>query len=287
MVDRSSEADEPELIKDPDEKARVEALNTLRQFDATIHELRRWLRTPSRRLRPSDISALHRVLMDRISEYAGVYRPAKIKIIGSRHAPPPADQVQRLVEELCDYLAENWEKKPSVHLAAYSLWRINWIHPFSDGNGRTARAVSYLTLCAHSGKELPGDLTIPEQIARNKAPYYKALEAADAELQRGRINLSILEQLLNSHLANQLYDFYQTVSGDRRVIAEIDQKELDLILEEAKNEGAEDRKAVIVKRSRERTGVLAWLEKHPALVSLIGTIVVAVIAGLFALFGKH
>ena len=77
MPDRSSEADEPELIEDERERARVEAENSLRQFDVAITELRSWLRTPDRRLRPSDILSLHRVLMERLSEYAGVYRPAK------------------------------------------------------------------------------------------------------------------------------------------------------------------------------------------------------------------
>ncbi|MBL8221394.1 MAG: Fic family protein, partial [Bryobacterales bacterium] len=28
------------------------------------------------------------------------------------------------------------------------MWRLNWIHPFFGGNGRTARSASYLVLCA-------------------------------------------------------------------------------------------------------------------------------------------
>jgi Fic family protein len=281
MADRSSEADEPELIEDPDERARVEAENTLRQFDAAIVELRKWLRNPSRRLRPSDISALHRVLMDRLSEYAGIYRPAKIKIRGSRHAPPPADEVQGLVEDLCDYVNRHWADKTPVHLAAYVLWRINWIHPFSDGNGRTARIVSYLILCANSGKELPGDLTIPEQISRNKQPYYAALEAADRELKKGNIEVSAIEELLNAHLANQLYDFYQTISGDRRAVGELPVEELDRILEEARNEGAEDRQAIYGRPpAPSRRGVMKWAEEHPAATGAIGAIIAAVIGWL-------
>ncbi len=102
MVDRASEADEPDLISDPEERARVEAENSLRQFDAAVVLLKKWLQTPSRRLRPSDILSLHRVLMERLSEYAGIYRPAKIKIKGSRHRPPEADEVPGLMEDLCD-----------------------------------------------------------------------------------------------------------------------------------------------------------------------------------------
>ncbi len=285
MADRSSEADEPELITDPDERARVEAENSLAQFDAAMTELKKWLRTPERRLRPSEISALHRVLMDRLSEYAGIYRPAKIKIKGSRHVPPPASEVAGLMEDLCDYLSKNWDSKTSTHLAAYVLWRVNWIHPFSDGNGRTARTVSYLILCAHSGKELPGDLTIPEQIARNKKPYYKALEAADFELKKGQIELSELEKLLNALLANQLYDFYQKASGDAATLDEVPKQELAEILEEARREGVEDRKAVFARQGTDGSGIFNWIERHQALTGLVGVIIAVVLTWLLTKFG--
>jgi fido (protein-threonine AMPylation protein) len=66
-------------------------------------------------------------------------------------------------------------------------------HPFTDGNGRTARAASYIVLCAHLGLRLPGSNTIPDQIAADKTPYYLALEAADAAAEQGHINVSQLE----------------------------------------------------------------------------------------------
>lgn len=100
-----------------------------------------------------------------------------------------------------------------MHLAAYLLWRINWIHPFDDGNGRTARAASYAILCIRLGYELPGTRTIPEQIAEDKAPYYKALEAADEAQKLNRVNVSLLEQLLEDHLANQLVAVHLKATG--------------------------------------------------------------------------
>jgi fido (protein-threonine AMPylation protein) len=50
------------------------------------------------------------------------------------------------------------------------MWRINWIHPFDDGNGRTARMASYAVLCVLLGYELPGTKAIFEQIAEHKTP---------------------------------------------------------------------------------------------------------------------
>ena len=84
-----------------------------------------------------------------------------------------------LSEHLCEYVNSNWSTKSALHLAAYVLWRLNWIHPFADGNGRTARTVSYVVLSIKLDGLLPGAPTIPDQIADDKQPYYLALEAAE------------------------------------------------------------------------------------------------------------
>ena len=81
-----------------------------------------------------------------------------------------------------------------IHLSAYVMWRINWIHPFTDGNGRTARATSYLVLSVGTGTLLPGTRTIPEQTIANCAAYYAALEEADeAWKERNVLDLSAME----------------------------------------------------------------------------------------------
>ncbi len=203
--ERHSKALEIELISDPEQRARQEAQNGLRQFDEVIEQTNYWLQ-PERpfRLRPSAILSLHRRALEGISSFAGVFRPGGIEIKGSKHRPPGAHLVPELVEELCDYVNEHWAKVPPLHLAAYTLWRMNWIHPFVDGNGRTSRAVSYLVLCVRLGYVLPGTTTIPEQISKNKDPYYKALEAADTANAAGRVDLAEMEKLLESLLAVQL-----------------------------------------------------------------------------------
>ena len=164
-----------ELLTDPDEIARREARNALLQFDAVIQLVDEALAAPqSFRLRPSTASDLNRLAIEGINQYPGVYRPHEIEIIGSKHAPPDWRKVPRLVEEMCDYVNDN-AGSPPIHLAAYTMWRINWIHPFSDGNGRTARALSYAVLCIRLGYRLPGTNTIPDQIAADKFPYCDAL----------------------------------------------------------------------------------------------------------------
>ncbi len=203
--DRHSRADEAEIITDPDALARREAQNTLTQYRAVTDMAESFLQ-PERpfKFRPSHLLHLHREALAGISQYAGNWRPAEIEIGGSKHKPPGAFQVPERIEDLCDYVNEKWTLKSALHLSAYVLWKLNWIHPFTDGNGRTSRAASYMILCIKLGYLLPGKLTIPEQISQNKAPYYKALEAADLAWEQGAIDLSAMKDLLSSMLARQL-----------------------------------------------------------------------------------
>src|SRR5579872_1285942 len=117
--DRHSEALETELISDPDEKARKEAKNGVRQFDAVIEQVEYWLQ-PERtfKLRPSAILSLNRLALEGLSMYPGVFRPARIEIQGSKHTPPGAHLVPELVEEMCDYVNASWDRSP-IHLASY------------------------------------------------------------------------------------------------------------------------------------------------------------------------
>ena len=277
MSSRHSEADEPSLVTDPKLVAQIESENALRQYDDAMALLDRKLSSDERRLRPSEILSLHRTLMDRISASAGNFRPAGVKIRGSKHEPPRAEDVARYVEELCDYVNDGWERRTSLHLASYILWRVNWIHPFADGNGRTARIISYLILCLHSGTRLPGTLTIPEQISRNKAPYYSALEDADAKSTGGGVDVSALEELVGNCLAAQLLDFYRKVSG-QPVGANLDaetRRELDRVLAEARTVPAGNATKL------PRIDVVGWIEKHPVITSAIAAILAALVLGTF------
>jgi Fic family protein len=91
---------------------------------------------------------------------------------------------------------------------------LNWIHPFADGNGRTARAVAYVIISAKLDSLLPGAPTIPEQITANKASYYNALEAADERLKAGAVDVSDLEKMLGAMLATQLLSAAKQARGE-------------------------------------------------------------------------
>jgi Fic family protein len=202
---RHSQALEAELIRDPELRALQEVQNGLKQFQLVVEMVESYL-DPDRpfKFRPSHLQNLQRVALMGLSGYAGNWRPSGIEIQGSKHAPPDPFRIPELIEEMCDYVNEKWTEKSPLHLASYVMWKLNWIHPFTDGNGRTSRAASYLILCLRLGYLLPGKLTIPEQIAADKTPYYKALEAADIAWGEGKIDLTGMKELLGSMLAAQL-----------------------------------------------------------------------------------
>jgi len=211
---RHSRADEPSLIEDQIQKAQAEALNGLRQFDAGRSLILTALeRGGPFRLRVSHLLGLQREALQGISQYAGNFRPAGVEIQGSKHQPPDNCFVPSLVEDLCDYVNENWEEKSAIHLASYVMWRLNWIHPFADGNGRTSRVMSYVVLCIKIGADLPGLPTIPDQIVKNRDPYFDALDAADAACLEGHVDVSKMETLLSGMLAKQLHGAYEQAGG--------------------------------------------------------------------------
>lgn len=214
--DRHSIAETPAILTDADEIARREAENGIRQFNLALDIIRDHVKDAERpfRLRSSVILRLHKSALDGLHPLAGTWRNTPVKIGGSLHQPPDEAFVSEEVELLCEYVNDNWKNTSAVHLCAYVLWKLNWIHPFSDGNGRTARAVAYVVLSIKLDSLLPGAPTIPEQIAGDKAPYYSALEAADLCLKAGNVDVSNLEQMLEGMLAKQLLNAAKEASGE-------------------------------------------------------------------------
>lgn len=142
-----------------------------------------------------------------LSDSAGQYRTGSVIITNSSHTPPPAADVPSHMKDLLAYLSKNWASAPASHLAAYALWRLCWVHPFEEGNGRTARAACMLILCYKHGAWLPGKEIIPKQIREDRAPYYAVLREADNHHEQSRrtsIDVSKAEDYLNDLLTKQL-----------------------------------------------------------------------------------
>ncbi len=200
---------------DEEQKTRLEAENGFRQLTQGIEIIRYYLE-PGRpfALRPGLILELQQIAVEGIESEPGQWRRTIVGIEKSAHAPPAPHLVPALVTEMCDYVNDNLHVKTAFYLAAYVMWRHNWIHPFVDGNGRTSRVLSYIVLSIMLGYVLPGSPTIPEQIQKNRNGYFHALMAADTAWRNSEIiDVSEMESLLTNMLGTQLLSVISQASG--------------------------------------------------------------------------
>lgn len=138
----------------------------------------------------------------------GVWRLCEVHVGSGPGAfqPPPSWSVPGLMNMFVDEVNRFWNETDPVYLAAYVLWRLNHIHPFVNGNGRTARVTCFFVLCLRMGGWIDMDVLLPELIRANRPEYVAALKHADATLGAGAIDLaplhSMLSRLLDEHTAN-------------------------------------------------------------------------------------
>lgn len=93
------------------------------------------------------ILRLHHLFCHAIDEeQAGQYRTEQVFITGTTYVPPVAAEVPGLMQEFLSEFAEKRKTLHPVQLAAYAHRRLVDIHPFQDGNGRTARLLMNLIL---------------------------------------------------------------------------------------------------------------------------------------------
>ncbi len=100
-----------------------------------------------RAIKEADILTLHRITLKGISDYwAGRYKTSQNRILGSKHKTTPPYRVNSEMGNLVYNLNSNPTKFNPIELAAFVHHEIVRIHPFIDGNGRTARLLCNLLL---------------------------------------------------------------------------------------------------------------------------------------------
>tara|TARA_R110002073_G_scaffold329479_2_gene511968 strand:- start:11809 stop:12429 length:621 start_codon:yes stop_codon:yes gene_type:complete len=189
----------------PAEKAQLETNNGVEQLDYIADLVTNY---KIEHVRESHLLGLHGIAVSSIYPCGGHYRDAlaQVYIEGSKHKVPEPALVPKYVTDLIEYLnSEEAHEQSAVHRAAYALWRFNWIHPFKGGNGRTARAMSYLILCMDIGAMIPGDVTVPSLIYKRRDGYVAALQVADAGVREtGEPDLSAMGELVTDVITKQM-----------------------------------------------------------------------------------
>jgi Fic family protein len=192
------EHEEPELYD------LVQERNLIRQYDLMTNCIEIGIKQGPMAFDKYLLWALNHVAVANISAFGGRYREEPIYV--GDHKPPHYKEVPDWMDRFISNVHENWYVWTPTELAAYGLWRLNWIHPFVEGNGRTARAACYYLLCARTGTLLPGRKILPERIRENRQGYEDALKAADEAWDDGDLDFTSMEAYLAPLVDAQLAD---------------------------------------------------------------------------------
>lgn len=126
-----------------------------------------------------------RVLAGSWANQAGRYRQNQNRVVDSAsrtelYLPPPPEQVPGLVTEMVSWLDSDATGLPVPVAAALAHVRLAGIHPFGDGNGRTARIIASLVM-HRGGYRLPQFTSLEEWWGRHVRDYYDAFQCLGTE----------------------------------------------------------------------------------------------------------
>ena len=177
----------------------------------------------------SDLLQSHKLMMDSLLNNAGSFRSSNVGVYGKdgvSHVAPPPYRVAELMGELFDWLAVTNEH-PLV-VSSIFHYEFEFIHPFSDGNGRIGRLWQSVILIAY--KDLFSYIPIESIVKENQQKYYDALEEA------GTVGEStpFIEFMLGSILQSLKQFLKQNAKSDQKSSLKSDQKILVLIKKDSK-----------------------------------------------------
>jgi Fic family protein len=117
----------------------------------------------------------------------GAYRPGQVQIARADHLPPEALHVPHYMQELVAFINEGHARKYDLIKVALAHHRFAWIHPFSNGNGRVVRMMTYALMIKYGfNVNVGGRVLNPTAVFCNdRDRYYAMLAQADTGAQEG------------------------------------------------------------------------------------------------------
>ncbi|MEO5946220.1 MAG: Fic family protein [Chitinophagaceae bacterium] len=156
----------------------------------------------------------HKMLMEGLITDSGQYRKSGVGIMkGSQltHVAPPAENIRPLMKDLFSYLKTSDE--PVLIKSSVFHYESEFIHPFSDGNGRMGRMWQTVILM----NEFPVFEYLPFEtlISKNQKEYYSALSKSD-KTGHSTIFIEFMLKTINESLENLLqYNNHIMTDTDR------------------------------------------------------------------------
>ena len=158
----------------------------------------------------ADLLKSHRILMKDLIADPGKFRLKGVGIFKSgavSHLAPPAKQLSKLMSDLFDFIKNDVDTHPILK-SCIVHYELEFIHPFTDANGRMGRLWQHRLLCDHH--RVFAFLPVEHVVRKNQKKYYKALEMSD----KAGDSTGFVEFMLSS-IHEALVENLQSVSGKR------------------------------------------------------------------------
>ena len=140
------------------------------------------------------IGEIHRLVMEDLrpppagdgDHWPGEYRKEDVGIGRSSHLPPPPWEITPLMNDLITFMTEDHPPKYDLIKAALFHHRFVWIHPFANGNGRTARMLTYALMIRQGFRVNHSRIINPASaFCMDRMQYYRMLSGADKGSREG------------------------------------------------------------------------------------------------------
>jgi len=155
-------------------------------------QLGRWRPT-----READLLEAHRILMSGLADDAGTWRRQGVGVMaGSKllHMAPQADRVPQLMKDLLRWLART-DAHPLIASAIFH-YEFEFIHPFSDGNGRMGRL--WQTLILGGWKPAFTEIPVESLVHEHQDAYYRAIGESTRQADAAPFVAFMLDMILGA-----------------------------------------------------------------------------------------
>jgi Fic family protein len=238
----------------------------------------------------SFVSELHRIIAEKLPPLPngegdwtpGEYRKKSVGIAHSSHVPPDALHVDEYMEELFRWMNGKTESKYDLLKTAIAHHRFVWIHPFTNGNGRTVRLFTYAMLVKQGFQVDVGRIINPTAVfCADRNAYYDHLARADSGTDEGillwceyvlgglRSEIEKVDRLLDyEYLKKEILIPAIDISRERKLITGVEAKVLRKTAEKQLAKAADFEEVLKAKYRSDVSRVITRLKEKKMLVPL-------------------
>lgn len=209
------------------------------------------------------IIELHKIMTANTDaqKYSGDFRKGEVFVTDHvdgeiAHIPPDWKEVESLMDELCKFINDENKFIHPIIKASIIHFMIGYVHPFKDGNGRTARALFYWFLI-RKGYILVKNISISRVILESRTQYDKAF--LKTEKDDNDLNYFIAYSIKNIRIAFEKLLSYRDKKLEKR-------KQANLIAYELLDKGLNKRQSDVIGylylKSKNTITINSYKEKH-------------------------